>query len=76
MEKAEYKIPGMPDVGTPGNRKPVNAKEIEKILGGYNQGKGMLVNQLGMIQEGGQLVPSDQSGPLMELRNIRTSMGA
>ncbi len=70
--KEEYKIPGMPDVGTPGNRRNIQTEALENMFREFNNGEGMLITREGMPIAKSTLPgnPSD----FAELRNIRTSM--
>ena len=75
--KQEYQIPGMPFVGVPGNRKPINAGAIEVAFKEYNAGNSLHIDRSGQIQPPNLskgMTLEDNDGPFAELRNIRTSM--
>ena len=79
MEKTEYQIPGMPNLGTVERRNALNPQGIEKVFREYTNGNGMLIDTTGKPSPVSAGVPTDANGnplPFSELRNIRTSMGA
>ncbi|MFZ4461344.1 MAG: hypothetical protein ACOYN2_02090 [Patescibacteria group bacterium] len=65
--RTEYKIPGMGDVGTPGNRRPINISALDAAFKDYREGDGVVMDPRGVIHGG-------NSRPAQELINNSESV--
>jgi hypothetical protein len=69
--KTEYVIPGLGDVGTIGNRRPINTQGIAEVMTAYRNGEGMHLKPSGMPATRNELGTTQTSA----LAQVPTSMG-
>ncbi len=70
--KTEYVIPGLGDVGTIGNRRPINTGAIADVMTIYRNGGGMHLKQSGMPATQSELGQVQTTA----LAQVPTSMGS
>lgn len=71
--KQEYIIPGLEDVGTPGNRRMADTAKIAEVVERYRDGEGVIIKETGMpaVKSEVQLLDPDKVSRLV---NLPTSM--
>jgi molybdopterin/thiamine biosynthesis adenylyltransferase len=72
-KEKEYHIPGLEDVGTPGNRKPANIRGMTEVIDAYKNGEGSYINTTGTLLTP-QEVGRSEIANLSRLENITTTM--
>lgn len=70
---SEYVIPGLEDVGTPGNRHVADTTKIAEVIERYRDGEGVIIKETGMpaTRSEVQLLDPDKVSRLV---NLPTSM--
>lgn len=71
--KNEYVIPGLENVGVPGNRRAPSVQKIDEAINAYKKGNGAIIDSTGKLVTATEARTSNPSD-LSMLSNIQTSM--